>query len=88
MVYFWSFSLFWCGIEESFFGLFFFLSLIEQCVSFFFEWPPLTVTSSPVGSAACTCTSQRVLNAVDRDTNRVVALSCLVVDRPTSVQSS
>ena len=77
VVYFWSFSLFWCGIEEWFFvspsvavgadTAMFFLSIIEQCVSFS-EWSLLTVATSPVGSAACTCTSQRVLAAVDCDT--------------------
>ena len=51
----------------------------------FFEWSHLTVVTSPVGSAAFTCTSQGVLAAVDRDTNCVAALTCLVVDRPTSV---
>ena len=35
----------------------------------FFEWSLLTVATSPVGSAACICTSQGVLAAVDRDTH-------------------
>ena len=96
MVYFWSFILFWCGIEEWFFvslsvtvgadtAIFSFLSIIEQC--FFFEWSPLTVGTSPVGSAACTCTSQRVLALWTVTQNRVAASFCLVVDRPTAAQS-
>ena len=42
-------------------------SLFEQ--KDFFQWSPLTVATSPVGSDACTCTSQLVLVAVDRDAN-------------------
>ena len=71
MPYFWSFSLFWYGFEEWFFvslsvvvgadTAMFFLSIIEQCVSFFlFEWSPLTVATSPVGSALVDHMSARV----------------------------
>ena len=67
VVCFWSFSKFWCGIEEWFFCFAvspweliqpcFFLGIIEQFF-YFSEGSPLTVATSPVGSAACTCTSQ------------------------------